>query len=104
MDDVSPLLPEALSRRRFLRVAAGAAGVTAALAEVGSAAELMPPVWQPTSDRKLRMGVVGGGFGLSFHWHEHPNCVVEAVSDLIPDRCKGLQQRYGCSKAYPSLE
>ena len=32
------------------------------------------------------MGIVGGGFGRSFQWHLDPNCVVEAVSDLRPDR------------------
>lgn len=95
---------EALSRRGFLQVAAGAAGMTAALAQAAAAPGLMPPVWQQTSDRKIRIGVVGGRFGLSFHWHEHPNCIVEAVSDLIPQRCQALQQRYQCAKAYPSLE
>ncbi len=34
------------------------------------------------SDNKVRIGVVGGGFGADFHFHEHPNCIVEAVSDL----------------------
>lgn len=29
--------------------------------------------------RKLRMGVVGGRFGASFSFHEHPNAVVAAV-------------------------
>ncbi len=56
------------------------------------------------SDRKIRIGVVGGGFGRSFYWHEHPNCIVQAVSDLIPARREALQQTYGCDKAYPSLE
>lgn len=104
MDAELPSPLPTLSRRGFLCAAAGAAGVTAALAEAAAPAELMPPVWQQTSERKLRIGVVGGGFGLSFHWHEHPNCVVAAVSDLIPERCQALQQRYGCTTAYPSLE
>ena len=50
------------------------------------------------------MGVVGGRFGRSFQWHEHPNCIVEAVSDLRPERKKALMETYGCSKSYPSLE
>jgi predicted dehydrogenase len=56
------------------------------------------------ADRKLRVGVVGGGFGTSFHFHEHPNCVVEAVSDLREDRRTRLMKTYGCGKAYGSLE
>jgi predicted dehydrogenase len=54
-------------------------------------------------DRKLRVGVVGGGFGTSFQYHEHPNCVVEAVSDLREDRRARLMKTYGCGKAYGSL-
>jgi len=44
-----------------------------------------------TTPKKIRIGVVGGGFGCSFQWHEHPDCIVEAVS-------------YNCAKTYPSLE
>lgn len=60
--------------------------------------------WEPSSDRKIRIGVVGGGFGLAWHWHEHPNCIVEAVSDLIPERRKRLMGKYSCEKPYESLE
>jgi predicted dehydrogenase len=56
------------------------------------------------TDRKLRVGVVGGGFGTSFQFHEHPNSVVEAVSDLRADRRALLQKTYSCAKAYESLE
>ena len=42
------------------------------------------------SDKKIRIGIVGGNFGTSFQWHEHPNCIVEAVSDLIPERRQKL--------------
>ena len=38
------------------------------------------------SDKKIRLGVVGGNFGLGFFFHEHPNCIVEAVSDLDTQR------------------
>ena len=62
------------------------------------------PAWTPTSDRKIRIGIVGGRFGCSFHWHQHPNCEVAAVSDLIPDRRDRLVQTYGCEKTYESLE
>jgi predicted dehydrogenase len=54
--------------------------------------------------RKIRIGVVGGGFGCSFQWHEHPDCIVQAVSDLREDRRKLLMNVYKCGKAYNSLE
>lgn len=54
--------------------------------------------------KKLRIGIVGGRFGAQFQWHLHPNCVVEAVSDLVPERNERLAKVYGCSKQYPSLE
>lgn len=50
------------------------------------------------------MGIVGGRFGLGFQFHEHPDCVVEAVSDLRPERREALQKTYRCSKSYDSLE
>ncbi|MCL4783596.1 MAG: hypothetical protein KJZ70_11235, partial [Bryobacterales bacterium] len=55
------------------------------------------------ADRKLRVGVVGGRFGADFEFHEHPNCVVEAVSDLREDRRAHLAKTYSCGKTYPSL-
>lgn len=57
-----------------------------------------------SSDSRVRVGVVGGGFGASFHFHEHPLAEVVAVSDLLPDRREHLRQRYQCDTAYPSLE
>jgi predicted dehydrogenase len=57
----------------------------------------------PAQDRKLRIGIVGGGFGTSFQFHEHPNCIVQAVSDLRPERRARLQKVYGCKTAYESL-
>lgn len=54
--------------------------------------------------RKLRIGIVGGRFGTSFQFHEHPNCVVEAVSDLRNDRRAALSKTYSCGKEYPSLD
>ena len=57
-----------------------------------------------TAPRKIRIGVVGGGFGCSFQWHEHPDCIVQAVSDLREDRRKRLMNVYKCKKAYNSLE
>ena len=54
-------------------------------------------------DRKLRVGIVGGRFGAGFQFHEHPNCIVEAVSDLREDRRSHLARTYHCAKTYPSL-
>lgn len=55
-------------------------------------------------DRKLRVGVVGGGFGTSFQFHEHPNSVVEAIADLRADRRDKLMSTYSCGKSYNSLD
>ena len=55
------------------------------------------------STRRLRVGIVGGGFGTQFYFHEHPNAVVEAVADLRADRRAALQKTYSCGKAYNSL-
>lgn len=57
-----------------------------------------------SGDGRIRIGVVGGGFGASFHFHEHPLAEVVAVSDLLPDRRAHLQQRYRCETAYESLD
>ncbi|MEO7652001.1 MAG: Gfo/Idh/MocA family oxidoreductase [Bryobacteraceae bacterium] len=54
--------------------------------------------------KKIRMAVVGGGFGSSFHWHEHPQCVVTAVTDLYAVRRNKLRDAYRCDNVYNSLE
>ncbi|NQU19703.1 MAG: Gfo/Idh/MocA family oxidoreductase [Candidatus Nealsonbacteria bacterium] len=83
------------SRREFL------CGTAATLA---TAAAARPAAAVNTAPKKIRIGVVGGGFGCSFQWHEHPDCTVEAVSDLRPERRDRLMKTYGCSKSYESLE
>jgi hypothetical protein len=63
--------------------------------------------WQPVSDRKLRVGIVGYGvckFGAEFGFQNHPNVQVVAVSDLFPDRCAELAKVCRCARTYPSLE
>src|SRR5690606_14374346 len=58
----------------------------------------------PATDRKVKIGIVGGRFGSSFYFHEHPNCIIEAVSDLRKDRRDHLMKVYGCQKSYESLD
>ena len=63
--------------------------------------------WQPISDRKIRVGLVGYGvckFAAAFGFQDHPNVEVVAVSDLFPDRCAELAKVVRCGKKYPSLE
>lgn len=86
-----------LTREQFLR--AGAAAVVG-----GATAMSMGTASGQGSGRKLRIGVVGGGFGTSFYWHKHPNCIVQAVSDLLPERREALRQVFQCDNVYPSLE
>ncbi len=87
---------EQFTRRDFIKQSSSALAGTTLLSSASLAVNTAP--------KKIRMGVVGGGFGCSFQWHEHPDCIVEAVSDLRPERKKRLMQVYGCSKSYPSLE
>jgi predicted dehydrogenase len=87
-----------LSRRSFLRQ------VSAGLAAAPVVARAAGGGWRLPSDRKIRVGVVGGGFGAEFPWHQHPNCRVHAVSDLQPERRDRLMKVYQCGRSYDSLE
>jgi predicted dehydrogenase len=63
--------------------------------------------WEPVSERKVRVGIVGYGvcrFGAAFGFQNHPNVEVVAVSDLIPERRQGLMKACRCNKSYESLE
>ena len=91
---------KSVSRREFLQTGA-ALGVAATALRESVAQETE---WAQSSEQRVRIGVVGGRFGLSWHWHEHPNCVVEAVSDLIPERRTQLMAKYSYEKSYESLE
>ena len=86
-----------LPRRTFLELSGAAAAGAALLTQAGRA-------YPEGAGKTVRMGVVGGGFGATFHWHEHPNCVVTGVTDLRADRRARLRKRYKCDKAYDSLE
>ena len=83
-----------ISRRSFIAQNAALAGTA-----------LVSPAFIAAgqSSKKIRIGIVGGRFGSTFQWHEHPGCIVEAVSDLREDRRKHLMQTYKCDKSYPSL-
>ncbi len=86
------------TRREFLSMA----GLSAAAGAVAAAQEIGVPF--PSSTRKIRLAVVGGGFGATFLWHEHPNCVVSAVTDLYAVRRQKLREAYNCDSVYDSLE
>lgn len=94
--DSSDNLP--LTRRRFLELTGGL-GAGALLASAGTAFAA-----DQAGDRKIRMGIVGGGFGATFQWREHPNCVVTGVTDLRPERREKLRRTYQCDAVYDSLE
>jgi predicted dehydrogenase len=72
------------------------------LAAAGAVSAGMP--LQSDSGKRIRLAVVGGGFGASFHWHEHPGCTITAVADLRSDRRDRLRKAYRCDNVYSSLE
>jgi predicted dehydrogenase len=59
---------------------------------------------QETGGRKLKVGIVGGRFGTSFQFHEHPACEVAAVAELREDRRAALSKTYRCGTVYDSLD
>ncbi len=72
-----------------------------------SGAETSKKVWQPVSDRKVKVGIVGYGvcrFGAAFGFQDHPNVEIVAASDLDPDNCAKLAEVTKAKKTYPSLE
>lgn len=109
----SPSLPapprkSSLVRREFLGTL-GAGALAATLAPTGLAADLHEnrKPWQPFTDRRVRVGIVGYGvcrFGAEFGFQDHPNVEIVAVSDLFPDRREGLMKACRCSRSYESLE
>ncbi len=86
------------SRREFVR----RVGSAALAATMGS--EALARAYANPGKKKVRIGVVGGGFGCAFYWHEHPDCIVQAVSDLREDRRQRLVKTYGCNRVHNSLE
>lgn len=108
-------MAQSQSRRAFLQQLSMGAGFCALAAadppiqgfdETGSNTRT-DRAWEPVSDRKIRVGIVGYGvcrFGAAFSFQDHPNVEVVAVSDLFPDRCAELAKVCRCEKTYPSLE
>lgn len=84
------------NRRKFIQ--ASGASLTALLT-AGSSAN-----WHSGSNDKVRLAVAGGGFGASHHWHEHPQCQITAVTDLVEERRVALKKSYRCENDFASLE
>jgi hypothetical protein len=64
-------------------------------------------MWQPVSDHKIRVGIIGYGvcgFGAAFHFQDHPNVTVTAVADMAEDKCAALAKACRCEKMYASGE
>lgn len=108
-----------VSRRKFLSTASATVAATAITSDLPSQEkqiqgfnETDPGIqqqrkWEPISDRKIKVGIVGYGvckFGAQFGFQNHPNVEIAAVSDLFPDRCAELAKVCQCKKTYPSLE
>lgn len=83
---------ESVSRRKFLKSTGAAATVSALSQQVVLGAE--------SSRRRVRVGVVGGGFGRSFYWHKHPDSEVTAICDIRPDRLEILRETFGPATEY----
>jgi len=121
--------PNPWSRRHFLQGISGAGALLGAAGipsragavegPVDDAGKLIPGfeqgrgdplaagIWEPFSERKIRVGIAGYGFckfGAQFGFQDHPNVEVVAVTDLIPDRCAALARDCRCGKTYPSCE
>ncbi len=78
-----------------LGLGAAIAGTTAAVLPGGARAQS-----GSKSAKMLRVGVIGGRFGLRFYWHEHSNSIVTAVCDLREDRQASMKEMFGCDRAY----
>ena len=101
----------AIYRRDFLgTIGVASLGVLAGggfTAKSAAGPKRVPARWEPVSERKVRVGIVGYGvcrFGAAFGFQDHPNVDVVAVSDLIADRREGLMKACRCGKSYESLE
>lgn len=95
-----------MERRSFLKSGIVAGGLTSLMSSLTLGND-QSEVWEPFTDKKIRVGLVGYGlckFSAQFEFQHHPNVEIAAVSDLFPDRCAELAKYVGCEKTYPSLE
>ena len=75
--------------------------------EVAKADGDLEKTWQPVSDHKIRVGIIGYGvcgFGAAFHFQDHPNVTVAAVADMAADKCAALAKACRCERSYASGE
>jgi len=85
-----------MNRRTFVAsLASGAVGLTAAPMVMAKS-----KTKKSKSDKVVRMGIIGGRFGATFYWHEHPHCKVTAVCDIRKDRLEHLKKVYQCDTGY----
>ena len=89
-----------ITRRNVLQTA----GAVAAMYTLAPGELLTQAADQVGSTKKVRIGVVGGGFGTTFSWHLHPNAVVTGVTDLRQDRRERLRNHFRCNAVYDSYE
>jgi len=108
-----------LSRKGFL----GFGGAFAAAAAFGApkdkdgkviagfdetdAGKISQKLWEPFSDKIVRVGVAGHGlceFGCQFGYECHPNVEVVACTDLDPKRCADMQRKLGAPRTFKSCE
>ena len=92
-----------LTRRKFLSQASMTAATLSAVAvpasnALGQSSDAQKS--RPAAPKKVRIGVVGGGFGSRFQWHLDPDCSVVAVCDKREDRLQILKKAYGSDNLY----
>lgn len=91
---------ERISRRKVLKTA----GALAAMYILTPGELLLQASEGLGTSKKIRIGVVGGGFGCMFPWHLHPNAIVTGVTDLRQDRRDRMAKYFKCGKVHDSLE
>ena len=87
---------QGVTRRTFLT---GATAGVAAASMTGGRAKAKGA----GREDKVRIGIVGGGFGASFQWHLHPDCEVAAVCDIQETPLNLLKEVYKCDAGYKSF-
>jgi hypothetical protein len=90
------------SRRDFLAgVGLSAAALTSG---IGLAASQSAGGPGRARSGKVRIGVVGGGFGRYFQWHLHPDAEVVALCDVREERLNALKETYKSGELYRSYD